>query len=138
MNIEGAHLLDPSAPHVTWTQNVSKDGLDICVNLSVYPLDTLFRVSYWFTDRCYLFLTADEDHSAVTVHFSRKTPDTDLALIAGEFSNELINQKVRRDVADETRAIRELIVAQAFAEADLLDRSESEADYHIDPKGISK
>ena len=32
--------------------------------------------------------------------------------------NELINQRVRTDVARETRAIRERIVAQAFAEAD--------------------
>jgi His-Xaa-Ser system protein HxsD len=135
---EEVYDVDTSSPQLSWTQNVREDGLDISVNLSVYPLDALFRVCYWFTDRCYLFLTCDESHSVVTVHFAKKTPDTDLAVTAGEFSNELINQKVRRDVADETRGIRELIVAQAFAEADLLDRSESGADYHLDPRGISK
>lgn len=127
-----------TSPQLCWTQNITADSLVVCVNLSVYPLDALFRVCYWFTDRCYLFLTVDEANSAVTVHFSKKSPDADLGVIAGEFSNELINQRVRRDVAEETRAIRELIVAQAFAEADLLDRSESEADYRLDPKGIAK
>ena len=130
--------MDMSSPQLSWTKNLTRDSLDIHVNLSVYTLDALFRVCYWFTDRCYLFLTCDDAQLAVTVHIGKKTPDTDLRVIAGEFSNELINQKVRRDVADATRAIRELIVAQAFAEADLLDRSESQADYHRDPKGIAK
>ena len=58
--------------------------------------------------------------------------------LAGEFSNELVNQKVRLDVAAETKAIRELIVAQAFAEADLLGGGDSEADYVTDPRGISR
>ena len=53
-------------------------------------------------------------------------------------SNELINQRIRLDIAAETKSIRELIVAQAFAEADLLDRSRSEGDYHDDPRGIAK
>lgn len=129
--------MNTSSPQLSWTKNLTEDGLDIQVNLSVYTLDALFRVCYWFTDRCYLFLTCDDSRLAVTVHIGRKTTDVDLRVIAGEFSNELINQKVRHDVADETRAIRELIVAQAFAEADLLDRSESSADYHRDPKGIA-
>jgi His-Xaa-Ser system protein HxsD len=123
---------------LSWILYVTEDRLDICVNLSLYPLAALFRVCYWFTDRCYLFLTCNEDHSVVTVHFAPKTPANDLAIVAGEFSNELINQKVRLDVAAETQPIRELIVAQAFAEADLLDRSESAADYNEDPKGIAK
>jgi hypothetical protein len=57
--------------------------------------------------------------------------------VVGEFSNELINQQVRRDVANETKAVRELIVAQAFAEADLIDKSECDASYIDDPRGIS-
>jgi His-Xaa-Ser system protein HxsD len=70
--------------------------------------------------------------------FTRKTPDCDLHSLAGEFSNELINQRVRLQIASETRAIRELIVAQAFAEADLLDRSLSESSYVDDPRGVAR
>jgi hypothetical protein len=47
---------------------------------------------------------------------------------------------VRLEIANETRAIRELIVAQAFTEADLIDRSGSEGSYIEDLRdvGITK
>ena len=121
-----------------WVKKLADETLQICVNLDLYPLEALFRVCYSFTDKCYLFLEHEEAPPIVKVHFAKKTTDCDLAIIAGEFSNELINQKVRLDIAAETRPIRELIVAQAFAEADLLDRSDMEADYRDDPRGISK
>lgn len=147
---------------LSWVQSISDDKLSIQVNLDVYSLEVVFRVCYLFTDRCYLFITEEEYTSeevsirkdagvvsveeystsapanTIIVHFARKTPDCDLSIIAGEFSNELINQRVRLAIADETRLIRELIVTQAFTEADLLDRSDSEADYRDDPRGISK
>jgi len=42
-----------------------------------------------------------------------------LSEVIGEFTNELLNQQVRTDISRETRAIREMIVAQAFKESDL-------------------
>lgn len=71
------------------------------------------------------------------VRITGKKSDLDLNTLAGEFSNSLIDERVRRDIAIETMSIRELIVAQAFAEADLLDRSLSEGSYIEDPKGIA-
>lgn len=123
---------------LSWIERQSDQSLQLIVNLDLYPLEALFRVCYWFTDRCYLFLDRPEHSSSVTVHFAKKTSETDLSTIAGEFSNELINQRCRFDIAEETRAIRELIVAQAFTEADLLDRAEANADYHQDPRGIAE
>jgi len=126
-----------SGSQYSWIEHLSDQSLRLCVNLDLYPLEVLFRVCYWFTDRCYLFLSS-EHSSSVTVHFAKKTIEADLSTIAGEFSNELINQRVRFDIAAETRSIRDLIVAQAFTEADLLDRAETNADYHHDPRGIAE
>jgi His-Xaa-Ser system protein HxsD len=125
-----------TSDRISWLQEVTDRSLCICVDTTVYSLEALFRVCYAFTDRCYLFLQPEES-SVVKVRFAGKTLDVDLAALAGEFSNELINQMVRLQVAAETRGIRELIVAQAFAEADLIDRSLSEASYFDDPKGIT-
>jgi His-Xaa-Ser system protein HxsD len=130
--------LSMTSTRLSWVEESADDSLCICLDLTVYPLEVLFRVCYAFTDRCYLFLTHGEPSSSVKVQFARKSPDCELEKVAGEFSNELINQKVRLDIAAETKPIRELIVAQAFAEADLLDRSISEADYREDPRGIAK
>jgi His-Xaa-Ser system protein HxsD len=126
------------APPLSWVRPLTDDSLVIRVDTALYTLDALFRVCYLFTDRCYLFLSQGEGQAVIEVRFTRKSPESDLNEIAGEFSNELVNQKVRLDVAAETKGIRELIVAQAFAEADLLDRCGQEADYLDDPRGISK
>jgi His-Xaa-Ser system protein HxsD len=126
------------SPQLSWVQDADDNSLVVAVNGDLYSREALFRVCYLFTDGCYLFLSQDENSPIIQVRFNRKSPDTDLNEMASEFSNELINQKVRLDVAAETKAIRELIVAQAFAEADLFSGSDSEASYLEDPKGISR
>jgi His-Xaa-Ser system protein HxsD len=125
-----------SSPQLSWVQALADDSLVVAVNSDLYSREALFRVCYLFTDRCYLFLVQDENSPVIQVRFTRKGPDTDLNEMAGEFSNELINQKVRLDIAAETKAIRELIVAQAFAEADLLGGGDSEAGYLDDPRRV--
>lgn len=121
---------------ISWTKNGSDKALTIEVDTAIYSLEVLFRVCYAFTDRCYLFLEPATRDTRVLVRITGKKADLDLNTFAGEFSNALIDQRVRRDIATETMSIRELIVAQAFAEADLLDRSFSEGSYIDDPKGI--
>jgi His-Xaa-Ser system protein HxsD len=127
-----------STPRLSWVQDVSADSLVVAVDSGLYAHEALFRVCYLFTDRCYLFLSHEEGSPIIQVRFTRKCPETDLNQLAGEFSNELINQKVRLDVAAETKAIRELIVAQAFAEADLFGEGESEASYLDDHRGVAR
>lgn len=122
--------------NATWIHESSESTLSIFVNTKIYSLEVLFRTCYVFTDRCYLFLEPSDDPQIIAVRFTSKCSDGALSITAAEFSNELINQRVRSDIANETRSIRELIVAQAFAEADLLDRSDSEASYVDDPRGI--
>jgi His-Xaa-Ser system protein HxsD len=123
---------------ISWITYLTADGLCISVDTDLYSVDALFRVCYVFTDRCYLFLQPQIGSSVVNVRFTSKRSDCDLTTLAGDFANELINQRVRRDIASETKTVRELIVAQAFAEADLLGREFSEASYTADPKGIAK
>jgi His-Xaa-Ser system protein HxsD len=118
-------------------KDLSSSALSIFVDTNVYPLEVLFRACYVFTDKCYLFLSTTDQPAVINVRFKRKLESADLQSIVGEFCNELINQRVRLDVANETRSIRELIVAQAFAEADLIDKSDCEASYLDDPRGIA-
>jgi His-Xaa-Ser system protein HxsD len=128
-----------TTPQLPWLKKeVSGESISLRVDLRVYPLQALFATCYVFTDRCYLHLVPEEDMSVIVVQLARKLAECDLAAIAGEFSNELINQRVRNDVAAATKAVRDLIVAQAFAEADLLEGSCVNADYNDDPKGIAK
>jgi len=110
----------------------------MCVDTAVYSVEALFRVCYVFTDRCYLFLQPQTHSSVIDVRLTRKTTACDIDALSGDFANELISQRVRKDIALETKAVRELIVAQAFAEADFLGRELSEVSYTEDPKGIAQ
>lgn len=85
------------------------------VDTSLYGCDVLFQTCYKFTDRCYLFLK-QVSPNVVAVEFRRRADSADLRQIVGEFGNELIDQRLRADIARDTRPIREAIVKQAFAE----------------------
>lgn len=123
---------------ISWVTHHTDDSLTMCVDTAVYSVEALFRVCYVFTDRCYLFLQPQTHSSVIDVRLTRKTTACDIDALSGDFANELISQRVRKDIALETKAVRELIVAQAFAEADFLGRELSEVSYTEDPKGIAQ
>lgn len=97
------------------------DGaLRITLPLAVYGFDAIFRSCYWLTDRAYVYLSPQRgDLIEVTVVSKREATATDR--LAWEFLNDLIDQRLRIDINRETAAVREMIVAQAFAEADVVD-----------------
>lgn len=129
--------MQDTSGRILWIKHVSDKTLTLEVDTAIYSLEALFRVCYAFTDRCYLFLEPATKDTSVVVRITGKKPDFDLDTVAGEFSNALIDERVRRSIARETMSIRELIVAQAFAEVDILDRSLAEASYIEDPKRIA-
>ncbi len=118
---------------------MSDGALVVTVQESVYSRDAILKTCYLFTDRCYLYLTrADAD--SIQVHMAPKSATSDMNAIAGDFCNEMIDQKLRSDIARESGKIREIILAQAFSEGNLLDGlaglSGDGDDYHPDPLGI--
>ncbi len=125
--------------HVAGIANRSSDGGALLViQESVYSLEALFKTCYLFTDRCYLFLKR-VDKDSIEVHITPKNDSVDAGALVGEFCNELIDQRLRADIARESGKIREIIVAQAFAEGNLLDALDTAPgndDYNKDPLGI--
>jgi His-Xaa-Ser system protein HxsD len=116
----------------------SDGGAVIEVQESVYTLEALFKACYLFTDRCYLFLKRAND-TLIEVHITPKNNMVSLDCLVGEFCNELIDQRLRADISRESGKLREIIVAQAFAEGNLLESSgpgSGRDDYHADPLGI--
>lgn len=117
-----------------WVES-GPDGVSISVDLAIYPRDVILRACHAFTARCYVFVRSDRD-GKVTVDFASRDAGESLRSVAGEFSNALVDYQLRAVIAAETSAIRELLVAQAFCEADLLDRTQTESDEYTDPRGI--
>src|SRR5262245_39473187 len=120
---------EPSA--YAWTL----DGVRIALQIdtSIYSTNAVLKTAYKFTDRLFVILVPGEG-SAVVAILSAKAPRTDLATLVGEFQNELLDQRLREVLECEFGAIRNLLVAQAFSEGNLL-RSETDDDYERDPDG---
>jgi His-Xaa-Ser system protein HxsD len=107
----------------------------ITIDLSIYPLEVVLRACHAFTARCYVFVHEAED-GKVAVDFTLRDERESFRELTGDFSNALLDYRLRATIAAETSTIRELLVAQAFCEADLLDRRDSESDEYADPRGI--
>jgi His-Xaa-Ser system protein HxsD len=120
---------------LAWVQ-IRENGISLCVELAVYPLDVVLRACHAFTGRCYVF--AHDVHNGMVIVDLASKDESTLRDLAGEFSNALLDYQLRAHIAAETRAIRELLIAQAFCEADLLDRRDVESDEHVDPRGIAR
>jgi len=109
--------------------------MTVNVDLSIYPLEMVLRTCHVLSSRCYVLPRVAEDGRVAVELMPRKETDS-LRDLAGSFANELLDSYLRGRIADETRAIRELLVAQAFCEADLLDRGDAESSEYADPRGI--
>jgi len=108
----------------------------LVIDLKVYSLEAVLRACYKFTDRCYLLLARSEAGDRLRVFAQAKPPELAIEVLIGEFANELLDQQLRRAIAEEVGPVRELIVAQAFAEGNLLDGDRDDGDYESDARGI--
>lgn len=99
-----------------------EDGaLRITLSLDVYGLQAIFRSCYWLTDRCFVYLAPPTEGLIEVTLISKKLDSTQTDQLAWDFLNDLIDQRLRIDINAETREIREMIVAQAFADIDVID-----------------
>lgn len=113
--------------------------VSIEVDSSLYELDAIFRAAYRMTDRCSIFLARTPEAPAlVSVTLVAKQQAEDLRPLVGELCNELIDQQIRLALARDVGPLRELIVAQAFSEGNLLDEQRDDGDFEDDPLGIGR
>lgn len=89
------------------------------VDLGVYGLTALLKVADKFTDRCFVHLQKRSEH-IVEVRFRSKNPAVSLDLIAGEFGNEILDQRLREIVARESEPVRNLVLAHALSRVGLV------------------
>lgn len=77
----------------------------------LYPKIALIKSAYSFTDRAYIHLDANDTHYMVDI-----IPKLGCSEISeAEFTNEILCQCVRHEIYQQTKNIRELLVARAMA-----------------------
>lgn len=86
------------------------------LNPDVYaPRDIIYQAAYVFIDRAYLWLDLDKQ-GRILVTLRGKTPLSaeELSALNGEFANELLHQRLRWQLGEQNKRLRELIVAKAL------------------------
>lgn len=80
-------------------------------NRELYSKTALLKAAYFFSDRSYIHLDADETYFYVSL-----TPKPEEEAVSEEeFTNEMLAQSVRHEVYLQTRNIRELLLARAMS-----------------------
>ena len=123
------------------------DGkLTLSLDKGLYPVDVIYGASYIFIDRAYILLGRSDD--AITVQMATKDASASedvLRAMAGEFSNELLSQALRRRIIKDNKNILETVVSQALAGATGAmvpsefddDDDDDDLDFLDDPLGIA-
>lgn len=89
------------------------------VDLDVYGLAPVLKVADKFTDRCFVHLQL-RSNRVVEVRFCSKDSPGALESIAGEFCNEILDQRLREIVSCESEPVRNLILAHALSRTELM------------------
>jgi len=120
------------------TDHVS--GVSIDVDTRLYSVSATMRAAYKFTGRYHVALEQESEPGkprlTVTLRPKSSSQILDEDGLRGDFLNELLDQRLRETLEAEFGSLRELIVAQAFADANLLDPMRDMADYVADPLNI--
>jgi His-Xaa-Ser system protein HxsD len=112
-------------PETTLTSSFAfRDGsIRVTVDLGVYRLTAIKKAAYRFADRFTAVLGApDQQALPLELIFRPGTSAAAASEATRMFFEELLDQELREQVGDETRAVRSLIIAQAFSRTDLIKR----------------
>lgn len=94
------------------------------LDLRVYRLSAIKKAAYRVAAQCTVVLGAEEE-GRQHVSFLMKPGSADHALLeaARAFFQELLDQELREQIAEETAPVRTLILAHAFSRTDLIRRT---------------
>src|SRR5688572_21187957 len=117
-------------PLLAWRLDAAHVAVPI--DLHVYSLAAVMRAAYKLTDRCFAFIQREEGGSGAVLYLIGRSASSDLAQLALDARNELLDQQLRCQLEQQFKDVRTLIVAQAFSEGNLIDGNADTGDYRDD------
>ena len=118
-DLDLSHLKVPRLNGPT-RQSVSSEPIAIRLDARVYNLDTAQRAAFRCTDLASFEFTLLEDNEIVVTAIAKPGLQIDPVELRARYQNELLDQQLRRTVAEETKNERDLILAYAFSNTKLL------------------
>lgn len=101
---------------------ILNNALFITIDNSIYNLDVLHKCFYWYGDKYIVDIKVISDtKNEVSLLIKHDETDHDFINTISKVKQDLIDFKLRDIVTKETKTVREIIVAKAFAYYDLND-----------------
>ena len=102
------------------------DGvIDLAIDLRCYRLSAVKKAAYRLADRVTVILGSPEsDRLPVSLRFKPSVVEASARETIRQLFQELLDQELREQIAEETNPVRTLILAHAFSHVDLIKRSE--------------
>jgi len=95
--------------------HVHPDGLELVVETAQYSEGMLHKCFYWYT-RDYRVTIQPTLAGQLRVHLVPKEGSiVDMPALQSQVHNDLLDFRLRELIAEETRPVRELLLAKAFA-----------------------
>jgi len=113
----------------------SDECIRVKIDTGIFRLSAIKKAAYRLGSHYYIQLEKTTD-KYIDVILQPKDAKI-LQNASGVFRNEILDQELREIVAEETKLIRDLLLAQVFSSVSLTDEMEN-VDYHSDPKKILK
>jgi His-Xaa-Ser system protein HxsD len=103
----------------------TSDGASIrvTIDLRVHRLTAIKKAAYRVADRCTAMLQSPREHALpVLFTFKPGTSQDSARAAVRAFFQELLDQDLREEIAEETGPMRALILAHAFSKTELIRR----------------
>lgn len=95
--------------------HVRPNGLEVVVDTAQYSEATLHKCFYWYT-RDYRVTIQPVQTGQLRIQLvSKEGLPVDLPALQNQVQNDLLDFRLRALIAEETRPVRELLLAKAFA-----------------------
>lgn len=99
--------------------------VEATVSLRSYRLSAVKKAAYRVARSCTVVLGERKDESLpLSFHFREGVTEDAARASVRHFFDELLDQELREQIAEETAPLRTLIMAAAFSRVDLLRRDE--------------
>jgi His-Xaa-Ser system protein HxsD len=101
------------------SDDLEEQVCEICFSSEVYDLETVKKAAYRLSDKCTVDIDINADKIVCRLNHASGSSDISLAKIAELFRNEVLDQDLRRMIAEETAPMRNAILAYAFSRTGL-------------------
>lgn len=98
---------------------LDRKDLEVSFSSKVFDLETVKKAAYTFTDVCSIAIDIKDDTIVCKLSALKQSSDISLSEIADLLKNEVLDQDLRRKIAEETGPMRNVILAYAFSRTGL-------------------